>query len=58
MFYDGGPYHIETSLLIYRTNKWTGFYMVGTSVMKDLKLAIKMQLLLCFYYTVEKAQLR
>ena len=57
MFYHGGPYHIETSLLIYRTNKWTGFYMVGTSVMKDLKLAIKMQLLLCFYYT-EKAQLR
>ena len=58
MFYDGGPYHIETSLLIYRTNKWTGFYTVGTSVMKDLKLAIKMQQLFCFYYTVEKAQLR
>ena len=35
-FYDRGPYHIETSQLIYRENHWTGFYVVGTSVLKDL----------------------
>ena len=32
----GCPYHIETSPLICRANKWTGFYMIGTSVTKDL----------------------
>ena len=26
LFYEGGPYHIETSPLIYRVNQWTGFY--------------------------------
>ena len=31
-----GPYHIETSPLICRANQWTGFYMRGTSVMKEL----------------------
>ena len=35
--YDGGPYQIETSPLISRANQWTGFYMIGTSVMKELK---------------------
>ena len=35
-FYDGGPFHIETSALIYSSNQWTGFYMIGTSVMKEL----------------------
>ena len=34
LFHDGVPYHIETSLLIYRPNQWTGFNMIGTSVMK------------------------
>ena len=29
---DGGPYLIEINC---RTNQWTGFYMIGTSVMKD-----------------------
>ena len=33
---DGGPYHIETSPLIFSANHWTGFYMMGTSVMKEL----------------------
>ena len=33
--HDGGPYHIETSQLICRANQSTGFYMTGTSVMKD-----------------------
>ena len=40
LFHAGGPYHIEISPLICRINQWAGFYMVGTSVMKDLtKLA-------------------
>ena len=30
-------YHIETSQLIGFANQWTGFYMVETSVMKELK---------------------
>ena len=34
---DGGPYHTETSPLICSANRWTSFYMIGTSVMKDLK---------------------
>ena len=34
--YDGGPYHIEISPLICRTNQWTGFYLIGISVMKEL----------------------
>ena len=29
--------HIETSSLICRANQWTGFYMIGTSFMKELK---------------------
>ena len=35
-FHDGGPYHIENSPLICYANQWTGFYMIGTSVMKEL----------------------
>ena len=35
-FHDGGLYHIETSPLICRSNQWTGFYMIGASVMKGL----------------------
>ena len=35
-FKDGGPYHVETSLLICSANQWSGFYMIGTSVMKEL----------------------
>ena len=36
IFHYGGPYHIETSPLICRANQWTGFYMIRTSVMKEL----------------------
>ena len=36
IFHDGGPYHIETSLLICYITQWTGFYMTGTFVMKEL----------------------
>ena len=28
---------IETSPLIFSVNQWTGFYMIGISVMKELK---------------------
>ena len=35
-FNDGGPNHIETSQLICSANQWTGFYMIETSVMKEL----------------------
>ena len=31
-----GPYHIETSLLIYRANPLARFYMIGTFVVKEL----------------------
>ena len=36
LFHDGGPYHIETSPLIYTANQWTGFYMIGLSAIKVL----------------------
>ena len=36
LFHDGGPYHIETSLLICRANQLTGFCMIGTFAMKEL----------------------
>ena len=41
-FHDGGPYHIETSPSIYCANRCNGFYMIGTSVMKELKLCCKL----------------
>ena len=37
LFHDEGSYQIETSPLIYRTNQWTGFNMIGTSVIKELR---------------------
>ena len=40
LFHNGGPYHIETSPLICCANKWTGLYMIGTTVMKELILAV------------------
>ena len=40
LFYDRVSYHLETSPLICTANQWTGFYMIGTSIMKDLKLNI------------------
>ena len=36
-FNDGGPYHIETGPSIFAANQWTGFYMVGTSIMQELR---------------------
>ena len=37
VFHGGDLCHIKTSPLIFRGNQWTGFYMIGTSVMKELK---------------------
>ena len=34
--HDKGPYYIETSPLIRSTNQWTGFYMMGTLIAKEL----------------------
>ena len=36
LFHDGGPYHIVTSSLICSANQWIVYYMIGTSVMKEL----------------------
>ena len=38
LVHDRCTYHMETSLLICRANQWAGFYMVGTSIMKELML--------------------
>ena len=35
-FRDGGPYRIETSSLICSANQWTGLYMIGISITKEL----------------------
>ena len=37
LFHDECSYYIETNPLISRVNQWTGFYMIGTSVMKELR---------------------
>ena len=36
LFHDRGPSYTETSPLICSVNQWTGFYIIGTSVMKVL----------------------
>ena len=36
LFHDEGPFHVETSPLICSVNQCTGFYMKGTSFMKEL----------------------
>ena len=51
-FHDESPYHIETSPLICFVNKWTGFYMIGTSVIKELiTSAVKKPMLEISYRT-------
>ena len=37
----GGPYYIETSSLTWFSNKWTAFYMTGTSVITELGWSIR-----------------
>ena len=41
--YDGSPYHIETSPLICSAKQWTCFFMIGTSVMKELRVIERAQ---------------
>ena len=43
IFHDGSPFHIETSQVMCRANQLTGFYMTGTSAMKELKATIKFE---------------
>ena len=35
LFHDEDPFHIETSPLFCSEKQWTGFYMIGTSAMKE-----------------------
>ena len=37
-FMTKGLYHIEISPWICRANQWTGFYMIGTSIMRDFNI--------------------
>ena len=37
LFHDGGPYHIENSPFICRANQCTDFFMIGTSITKELR---------------------
>ena len=39
-FHNGGPYKIENNPLICRTNQWTGFYMIKTSVTKEFNIDV------------------
>ena len=32
---DGAPYDIETSEVVYTANQLTGFYLIGSSVIKE-----------------------
>ena len=34
--HDGDPHNIETSQFICSANQWTGLFMTGTSIVKDL----------------------
>ena len=40
------PYQVEASLLICRASQWTGFYVIGASVMKELNFMQRAGLLL------------
>ena len=41
VFHDGETYNIESSSLIYSANQWTGFYMIGTSFIKELNTLLQ-----------------
>ena len=73
IFHGGGPYHRETSPLTCKANQWTGFYMTGASVMKELsKKSISFQkalmgdkkvhrfhaILISSHYTITKIQIQ
>ena len=40
LFNDGGLYHIEISPMICSANHWTSFYVIRTSVMKELRIKL------------------
>ena len=40
LFHDGDLYHVETRSLIYFAKQWIGFYIIGTSLMKELSTGI------------------
>ena len=48
-----GPYHTETRLLICSANQWTGFYMIETSVTRELTYGKKSPLFLFPYTRLE-----
>ena len=39
-FHDGDLYHMDTSPLTCFANHWSGFFMIGSSAMKELKRRI------------------
>ena len=41
LFHDGGSYHLETSPLICSANQRAAFYIIETSVTKEVKLPIR-----------------
>ena len=45
---NGVPYHIESSSSIFCANRWTGFYMIGTSIKKEL-INYLIQMILHFF---------
>ena len=58
LFHDLGPNFTETSQLICSANQWTGFYMTGTCVMKELMTATNGWILPIHscYWLLEKTQ--
>ena len=43
------PYQVKASLLTCRASQWTGFYVIGASVMKELNFMQRAGLLLSSY---------
>ena len=46
------PYHIQNSPLICSANQWTGFYLIGTSVMEELISSNKKSIWFLEFYFV------
>ena len=52
LFHDGGPYYIENSQLICSVDQWTGYYMIGTTVIKELRGIISFCLIKNFTFSL------
>ena len=52
LFHDGGPYYIENSQLICSVDQWTGYYMIGTTVIKELRGIISFCLIKDFTFSL------